>query len=120
MCLTAFLGSAAYVYIDGFGMSEQTFSFIFAFNAVCAVFGPTLYLRLSRRFPLQSIILGCFLVVIVTGAMMLSLGGLAPWIFAALAAMTTIAVIVVRVPGGKPVAGPADKRHRLCGGPDPV
>jgi len=99
MCLTAFLGSAAYVYIDGFGMSEQTFSFIFAFNAVCAAFGPTLYLRLSRRLPVQSIILGCFLVVIVTGGMMLSIGGLSPWMFAALAAMTTIAVIIVRVPG---------------------
>ncbi|WP_417272187.1 Bcr/CflA family efflux MFS transporter [Celeribacter halophilus] len=99
MCLTAFLGSAAYVYIDGFGMSEQTFSFIFAFNAVCAAFGPTLYLRLSRRLPVQSIVLGCFLVVIVTGAMMLSVGGLSPWMFAALAAMTTIAVIIVRVPG---------------------
>ncbi|PZX14626.1 Bcr/CflA family efflux MFS transporter [Celeribacter halophilus] len=99
MCLTAFIGSAAYVYIDGFGMSEQTFSSIFAFNAVCAAVGPSLYLRLSRRIPVQTIILGCFLVVVVAGATMLSVGRLAPWIFAALAAMTTIAVIVVRVPG---------------------
>ena len=99
MCLMAFLGSAAYVYIDGFGMSEQAFSFIFAFNAVCAALGPTLYLRLSRYIRVQSIIFGCLIVVICAGVAMLLLGGLAAWIFAALAAITTVAVIIVRVPG---------------------
>jgi DHA1 family bicyclomycin/chloramphenicol resistance-like MFS transporter len=99
MCLMAFLGSAAYVYIDGFGMSEQAFSYIFAFNAVCAALGPTLYLRLSRYIRVQTIILGCFIVVICAGVAMLLLGGLSAWIFAALAAITTVAVIIVRVPG---------------------
>ncbi|GAA6201419.1 multidrug effflux MFS transporter [Aquicoccus sp. SU-CL01552] len=99
MCLMAFLGSAAYVYIDGFGLSEQAFSFIFSFNAICAALGPTLYLRMSRYIRVQSIIFGCFVVVICAGAAMLLFGSLSAWIYAAVAAMTTIAVIIVRVPG---------------------
>ncbi|MBU2963444.1 multidrug effflux MFS transporter [Citreicella sp. C3M06] len=99
MCLLSFLGIAAYVYIDGFGMSEQAFSFIFAFNAACATLGPVLYLRLSRFIPVQTIITTCFAVVFSGGAAMLFLGGQSPWIFAALAAMITISVIVMRVPG---------------------
>lgn len=99
MCLLAFIGSAAYVYIDWFGMSEQQFSFIFAANAACALLGPALYLRLSGIFPVQNVILGCFMVVIFTGTAMLLVGDQSPWIFAALAAPTTVAVIVLRVPG---------------------
>ncbi|MEB8386918.1 multidrug effflux MFS transporter [Rhodobacteraceae bacterium KMM 6894] len=99
MCLMAFLGIAAYVYIDDFGMSEQTFSFIFAFNAACAASGPSIYLRLSNFIPVQSVILACFVVVIISGITMLVVGGHSLWIFAALAATTTVCVIIVRVPG---------------------
>lgn len=99
MCLMAFLGIAAYVYVDGFGMSEQAFSFIFAMNAACATMGPVLYLRLSRVLPVQSVILGCFGVMMLGGAVMLMFGAQSPWLFAAVAAACTIAVITVRVPG---------------------
>lgn len=99
MCLMAFIGIAAYVYVDRFGMSEQTFSFIFAFNAACAMVGPALYLRLSRTIAVQTVILGCFAVIVLGGIAMLTFGGLSPFLFAAIAATTTIAVIVVRVPG---------------------
>ncbi|SOH93922.1 MFS transporter, DHA1 family, bicyclomycin/chloramphenicol resistance protein [Monaibacterium marinum] len=99
MCLMAFLGIAAYVYVDGFGMSEQAFSFIFAMNAACATLGPVLYLRLSRVLPVQSIILGCFCVMVLGGAVMLLYGAQSPWLFAAVAAASTISVITVRVPG---------------------
>jgi len=99
MCLMAFIGISSYVYVDGFGMSEQMFSFIFAFNAVCAMVGPTLYLRLSRVIPVQTIILSCFGIMILGGIAMLFFGALSPFIFAAIAAFMTISVIVVRVPG---------------------
>ncbi|MCG3268208.1 Bcr/CflA family efflux MFS transporter [Yoonia sp. I 8.24] len=99
MCLMAFIGISSYVYVDRFGMTEQAFSFIFALNAVCAMVGPTLYLKLSRYVPVQSIILGCFGIMTLGGLMMLSIGDASPFIFAATAATMTIAVIVVRVPG---------------------
>ena len=80
-------------------MSEQTFSFIFAANAAFATLGPILYLRLSLVIPVRNIILGCFTVLIVGGTAMLLFGSLSSWIFAALAAVLTVAVIIVRVPG---------------------
>lgn len=99
MSLTAFIGVAAYIYIDDFGLSEQAFSFIFAANAACAALGPVLYLRLSRVMPVRRIILGCFAVLIAGGTAVLLVGSLSPWSFALLAAVSTVAVIVVRVPG---------------------
>jgi DHA1 family bicyclomycin/chloramphenicol resistance-like MFS transporter len=99
MCLMAFLGISAYVYIDNFGLSEQAFSFIFAFNALCATLGPFLYLRLSRFIQVESVILGCFAVIVIGGITMLFFGEYSIWVFAAAAATTTVCVIVVRVPG---------------------
>ncbi len=99
MSLMSFIGISSYVYVDGFGMSEQTYSFVFAFNAGCAMIGPTLYLRLTRVFPVQNVILACFAIIVLGGVAMLLWGGLSPIIFAAIAAVMTIAVIVVRVPG---------------------
>lgn len=99
MCLMAFIGIAAYVYIDGFDMSEQVFSFVFAFNATFAMIGPMVYLRISRVLPVQRVILGCFAVLIFAGIAMYFVGGHSPWIFATLAAVSTLAVITVRVPG---------------------
>ncbi|WP_378946252.1 multidrug effflux MFS transporter [Paracoccus sp. R86501] len=99
MCLLSFLGIAAYVYVDGFGLSEQAFSFIFAFNAACATLGPILYLRLSRKVKVETIVQGCFGLITLSGFVMLLIGSMSPWLFAFVAALNTVAVIVLRVPG---------------------
>ncbi len=99
MCLMSFLGIAAYVYVDEFGMSEQAFSFLFAANACFAMIGPTLYMRLSQVIPVRRLILGSFMVFIASGTAMLLFGRLSPWFFAPLAAISTVSVILVRVPG---------------------
>ncbi|PLS21282.1 multidrug effflux MFS transporter [Neptunicoccus cionae] len=99
MCIMAFLAIAAYVYIDGFGLSEQAFSIIFAFNAACATLGPYLYIRMSRFISVQSIIQGCFFIIIAGGLTMFFAGSISIWIFAAVAAAVTVSVIVLRVPG---------------------
>lgn len=99
MCLLGFVGSAAYVYIDGFGMSEQAFSLIFAFNAACSMAGPTLYMRLSRVLPTQVVILAAFMVMVLGGTLMTLFGSTSPWHFAGFAAVSTTCVLVLRVPG---------------------
>ncbi|MBB3993412.1 DHA1 family bicyclomycin/chloramphenicol resistance-like MFS transporter [Sulfitobacter undariae] len=99
MCLMSFIGIAAYVYVDDFGMTEQAFGFIFAMNAAFAMLGPQIYLRLSRKFHVQNIISGCFAVIVSGGILMLWGGWMTPWIFAPIAAAVSIAVIAVRVPG---------------------
>lgn len=82
MCMLGFVGSAAYIYVDGFGMSEQLFSFVFSFNAACSMVGPTLYLRLSRVLPVQAVILGAFLVMLSCGVLIALFGWVSPWLFA--------------------------------------
>ncbi len=99
ICLMSFIGSAAFIYIDGFGLTEQAFSLIFALSAACAMGGPMLYMRLSRGLPVQAIILGGFLVIATGGALIAPFGSLSSWLFAGLAAVSTEAVIVLRVPG---------------------
>jgi DHA1 family bicyclomycin/chloramphenicol resistance-like MFS transporter len=99
MALMAFLGAAAYIYIDGFGMNEQRFSFIFAFNAVCASIGPMLYMRISKRLSAQTIISGCFALLVCCGVVVVTFGHLSPYLFAVVVALATVAVITMRVPG---------------------
>lgn len=99
MTLMAFLAAGSYIYIDGFGLSEQTFSYAFAANALCASFGPSIYMKLSQTISVKKIITTCFILLTLCGVLTLNIGHLSPWIFAAIAAPATLMVIITRVPG---------------------
>ena len=99
MAMMAFLASSSFVYISGFGLSEQKFSFFFAFNALGAMIGPMLYLRASKHISPQTIISACFALLMCCGIAVGTLGHLSPWLFAAAVAPATLAVITMRVPG---------------------
>lgn len=99
IALMAFLAAGSYIYIDGFGFTEQQFSYIFAFNAVCASFGPAIYMRLSKKVAVQTIMSVCFGILAVCGVLTLTIGHLSPWIFAGLAGPATLMVLTTRVPG---------------------
>ncbi|WP_024612380.1 multidrug effflux MFS transporter [Pseudoalteromonas sp. TB64] len=99
MTLMAFLAAGSYIYIDGFGLSEQTFSYAFAANAFCASFGPSIYMKLSQKISVKKIITICFILLMLCGVLTLTFGHLSPWIFASIAAPATLMVIVTRVPG---------------------
>ena len=98
MALMAFLASGSYIYINEFGLTEQQFSYAFAFNAFCALFGPTIYIQLSKRVSVQKIISLCFLLLITCGLLTYNIGCLSPWFFALIAAPATLCVIVMRIP----------------------
>ncbi|MEZ8824025.1 multidrug effflux MFS transporter [Vibrio amylolyticus] len=99
MTLMGFLAAGSYIYINGFGLTEQQFSYAFAFNALCASFGPTIYMKLSRRVPAQTIISLCFALLALAGVLTMTIGNISPWIFALIAAPATLMVITMRVPG---------------------
>ncbi|MGF1702151.1 multidrug effflux MFS transporter [Photobacterium makurazakiensis] len=99
MAMMAFLAAGSYIYINGFGLTEQQFSYAFAFNALCASFGPTIYMRLSRYIPVQKIITLCFLFLAIAGVLTITIGNMSPLIFAFIAAPATLMVITMRVPG---------------------
>jgi len=95
----AFIASSSYIYIDGFGLSEQAYSYYFALNAFGMIGGPMLYMKVSRKVSRRSIVIACFALVSLSGLLVATLGGLSPWIFAALLLPSTIASSAVRTPG---------------------
>ncbi|MEZ8203725.1 multidrug effflux MFS transporter [Vibrio splendidus] len=99
MALMGFLAAGSYIYIDHFGLTEQQFSYAFAFNALCASFGPTIYMKLSYRMPVQKVISGCFALLALAGIFTLTIGDLSPWFFMFIAAPATLMAIIMRVPG---------------------
>ncbi|PMH23702.1 hypothetical protein BCU71_11025 [Vibrio lentus] len=99
MALMGFLAAGSYIYINDFGLTEQQFSYAFAFNALCASFGPTLYMKLSYRISVQKVISGCFALLAIAGIFTLTIGDLSPWFFMFIAAPATLMVIIMRVPG---------------------
>jgi MFS transporter, DHA1 family, multidrug resistance protein len=99
MALMGFLAAGSYIYINDFGLTEQQFSYAFAFNALCASFGPTIYMKLSYRMPVQKVITGCFALLAIAGIFTLTVGGLSPWFFTFIAAPATLMAIIMRVPG---------------------
>lgn len=94
----AFIASSSYIYIDGFGLSEQVYSYYFAFNALCLMMGPMLYMRLSTAISRRSIILACFFMVAAGGLLVCGLGNLQPWLFAASILPATVASSIFRPP----------------------
>ena len=99
MALMGFLAAGSYIYIDHFGLTEQQFSYAFAFNALCASFGPTIYMKLSYKISVQKVISGCFALLAIAGIFTLTIGDLSPWFFMFIAAPATLMVIIMRVPG---------------------
>ena len=99
IALMAFLASASYIYIDGFGLTEGQFSLFFAFNATCAMVGPTIYMRIRRHIEPKLIVTVCFSLIAVCGVVVSVFGHISPWWFALSVGPVTMAVIAVRVPG---------------------
>jgi len=78
----SFVAASSYIYQDGFGLSEQGFSYFFALNAFGLIAGPLLYIRLSRSFNRNGIITACFAGMALSGGLVCWLGDLGPWAFA--------------------------------------
>lgn len=99
LAMMAFLAAGSYIYINGFGLEEQVFSFFFAFNAFCASFAPRVYLKVTRYISIPTMISLCFLGLTLSGLAMMMFGASSPYLFALLAATATMSVIALRVPG---------------------
>ena len=78
----AFIASSTFIYQDGFHLSGRVYSYYFSLNALGMIAGPMVYLRLSRRWHSETIILGCFGTIAASGALVGLLGNLSPWAFA--------------------------------------
>ena len=76
----AYLAIASYIYIDGFGVSETTFSIYFAINSAAAVLGPLMYMKLGRSSVKRNINVG-IVVAFISAILILTIGSTGPIIF---------------------------------------
>lgn len=95
----AFIASSSYIYIDGFGLSAQVYSYYFAFNALGMITGPMIYLHLARRIPRRSIIKFGFAGISASGLLIALFGSIRPFIFALALLPATVMSSCIRTPG---------------------
>jgi len=76
----AYLALASYIYIDGFGVSETTFSMYFASNAAASILGPVMYMRFGAGSVKKVINVG-IIVAIISATLILLVGNVSPIIF---------------------------------------
>ena len=76
----AYLTLASYIYIDGFNLSESTFSLYFAGAACIGLIGPFLYMRLGSSSVIRSINIG-FTIVLFSACLLFFVGSTSPIVF---------------------------------------
>lgn len=98
MLIMCFLGASAFIYINGFGLSEQKYSFYLAFNAFSALIAPMFYMRLSNYVPRRQIINFSFILMVICGFILVFVGDYSVEIFALIMAIATFVIMIARVP----------------------
>jgi DHA1 family bicyclomycin/chloramphenicol resistance-like MFS transporter len=78
----AFIAGSTYIYQNGFGLSEQAYSYFFSLNALGMISGPMIFLFIARRYRYETIIRTCFLIMAASGLLVFFFGSTQPWIFA--------------------------------------
>jgi DHA1 family bicyclomycin/chloramphenicol resistance-like MFS transporter len=94
----AFIAASSYIYINGFGLSEQVYSYYFAINAIGLIYGPMLYMKVSRKYHRRSIITACFAGFSASGLLISCFGSFQPWILTIALLPATICGSCVRTP----------------------
>ena len=96
--LMAFIAASSFVYIQGFGMTEQLYSYYFAFNALGALAGPLLFIRISQWLSSANIITASFGLLVICGIVLDVAGRSSPIVFALTMLTATIALSMMRPP----------------------
>lgn len=84
MPFMSYLAASSFIFQDDFGVSAQTYSLMFALNAICSICGPISHFYLLRRIP-RSIVIWLHLSGMTVGGILLTFLGInGPWFFALL------------------------------------
>ena len=120
--MMAYVAGSSYVFIEHFGTTEMQFSYFYVMNAIFCPVGPLLYVLLSRRFERNLLILVSFIMIVISGVLILCLGAASPWLLIFSVIPTTIFGGLVRPPGTnllleqqKEDAGSASSLIGFCG-----
>lgn len=76
-----YISISSYIYVDQFGLSEQTYSYFFAANALVSLMGPMAYVKFCANVNKVRLAYTCFAIYVVCGCSLIFLGQLAPALF---------------------------------------
>ncbi len=96
--LMAFIAASAFIYINGFGMNEQKYGLYFGFNALGALVGPLLFMRISKWASSRAIITACFSILTLSGILLEFFDTTSPNVFSLIMFASTIGVSMMRPP----------------------
>lgn len=90
ICFLAYVSASSYIYQDFFGLSSLHYSYFFSFNALMTIAGPPLYVFVSTRISRFKLVTASFIITLIAGVLIATVGQLSPWAFAATLLPTTI------------------------------
>ncbi|WMW21926.1 multidrug effflux MFS transporter [Methanolobus mangrovi] len=96
--LYSFIAGSSALYINGFGLSEQNFSYFFAFNALALMAGSMSCLKLTDRMNPRHLITTGFAGIVIGAVLILVIGQRGPWSFAIPMALITYSIGISRPP----------------------
>ena len=105
----AFIGGSAHIYITDLGLSERTFGYFFAFNALACMGGSFTFTRLQRGVDSTKILTVTFLVIILGGAGLLVRWIPGPWGLALPMAVASFAFGLSRPPSNNLILEQVDR-----------
>lgn len=96
--LYSFIAGSSDLYINGFGLSEQNFSYFFAFNALALMAGSMSCLKLTDRMNSRHLMTIGFAGITLGAILILIIGQRGPWSFAIPMALVTFSIGISRPP----------------------
>ncbi|MBE1424875.1 DHA1 family bicyclomycin/chloramphenicol resistance-like MFS transporter [Desulfomicrobium macestii] len=96
--LFCFIGGSSFIFVTYFGLSEQEYSYFFAFNSAALMLGFWICGRLLKRMPGFRIILLGYAGILISSAALALCSGLGPWGMALPMAFLTLSLGMSRPP----------------------
>lgn len=81
MPFMAYLATSSYIFVDGFQVSPQEYSYYFAANAAFSMLGPILYVRFFRDMPKRRFLAANLAVTALAGLVLIFFGNSGPMLF---------------------------------------
>lgn len=82
MPLMAYITMSSYIYVDGFKLSDQLYSYFYAGTAIFLIIGPMLYIRIAKHLTSKKIIVIDFIVMLLSGIALIIFGPSSALLFA--------------------------------------
>ena len=77
----AYIVLSSYIYVDGFGTTEQVYSYFYASAALISMIAPYLYIKCFADFSKKRFLTVCFTFLLISGLAVLTIGQFSPWLF---------------------------------------